>query len=313
MFPGAMLFCLQISAFYNCLPVSNELLKVLEAQTYEENAQIIPFHKGPLKFKVTKSFKINYETELAKETLKRLCNEIQVLEYLKKNDLQRNHIILLDQSESDCKDNDPTFAIFSMKWYFASNAALFGFNDKSILLFAEQMLGALNHLHSQNPPIANGDFKLENVVVELQQLKPVFVLADFGYSRIGNKNEQKIMSNDKCGTRAYAAPELFTKTPHDVIKADIYSFGISLGIILGTFNYKEKQARFVPKREIFQFFKDYSTMDHLQTLQFIQNSENLSFTNVMNILVFQTTVLDPQNRPSAAQLLDLLDEIKLNQ
>ena len=96
------------------------------------------------------------------------------------------------------------------------------FNENLARFYMKQLVSALEYLHVNN--IAHRDLKPENLLLdENLNLK----LADFGFATIvedGEKNKTRL------GTERYMCPELFTKTPYDAQKADIFAAGVILFI-----------------------------------------------------------------------------------
>lgn len=96
------------------------------------------------------------------------------------------------------------------------------FNENLARFYMRQLVSALEYLHQHN--IAHRDLKPENLLLdENLNLK----LADFGFATIvedGEKNKTRL------GTERYMCPELFTKTPYDAQKADIFAAGVILFI-----------------------------------------------------------------------------------
>jgi BR serine/threonine kinase len=88
---------------------------------------------------------------------------------------------------------------------------------------------AVGYLHSEG--IAHGDLKPDNIVLTKSgEVK----LIDFGYCK------EDVMSGDgeKCGTIKYAPPELFRRGLYNPRKADMWSLGIVLFVMVtGAFPY----------------------------------------------------------------------------
>lgn len=92
-----------------------------------------------------------------------------------------------------------------------------------------QLASAVKHMHDMN--IAHFDLKLENLLLdEFYNVK----VADFGSAEI--MNDQKELYKYKKGTNWYMAPEVAncvsTKRAYSPFKADIYSLGVCLFLLL---------------------------------------------------------------------------------
>lgn len=89
----------------------------------------------------------------------------------------------------------------------------------------KKLLCAVAILHNNN--ICHRDIKLENVMYnkEIHKLK----LIDFGFAASANEN---VLHTDCCGSIHYAAPEVIKRIPYDGKKADVWSLGIILFVLL---------------------------------------------------------------------------------
>ena len=81
-----------------------------------------------------------------------------------------------------------------------------------------QGLQALEHLHSQSPPLAHRDIKPENILV--QSRRPFVIKhVDFGFAKYNTTFETF------CGTNEYAAPEVWDQLGYTTM-VDIWSLGV---------------------------------------------------------------------------------------
>lgn len=98
---------------------------------------------------------------------------------------------------------------------------------------------AMEHLHSQNPPLLHRDLKSLNLFLDMPLSGPADVplvkVADFGLARrlpaeLGPNGRRRQMTS--CvGTLEWMAPEVFCGLEYDE-KVDVYSFGIVLHEIM---------------------------------------------------------------------------------
>lgn len=141
-----------------------------------------------------------------------------------------------------------------------------------------QIVEALDYLHQRG--ISHRDLKPENILLDdSYDVK----LADFGCAQLGIGNR-----SDECGTLFYAAPEILTSTPCDSRKSDIWSLGIVL------FAMASKQL-------------PWPSEDDDEIRKFIINGRLLfppNFPEEVRHVVLQCTKYDPDERPSAQQILD---------
>merc|ERR1712110_1227643 len=98
------------------------------------------------------------------------------------------------------------------------------FTESDAANAVHQMLLALNYIHQKN--IVHRDLKLENFLYEKKggdHLK----LIDFGFSHVWEPNTKMATS---CGTLAYMAPEVLTKSYTS--QCDLWSLGVITFILL---------------------------------------------------------------------------------
>lgn len=99
------------------------------------------------------------------------------------------------------------------------------FNEKQIALLMQQIGGALEELHTQDPQILHQDIKPDNILVKNDDH---FVLTDFGISSKTRQTLRKATGTSYSLTLAYAPPERFESTPVSNQASDIFSLGITL-------------------------------------------------------------------------------------
>ncbi|KQK03246.1 CBL-interacting protein kinase 5 [Brachypodium distachyon] len=93
--------------------------------------------------------------------------------------------------------------------------------------YFQQLIGAVDFCHSRG--VYHRDLKPENLLVdEHGNLK----VSDFGLSALKECQKQDGLLHTTCGTPAYVAPEIINKKGYDGAKADIWSCGIILFVLL---------------------------------------------------------------------------------
>ena len=152
-----------------------------------------------------------------------------------------------------------------------------------------------------NSGICHLDLKLDNILLD-EKFNPI--ICDFGYSI---ENDNKIT---ECrGTPGYMSPEIFKDEPYDGNKADIFSLGVILLIIL-----TKKKVFFNPKGFAKQYNKNYNKYID-KYYQYIQNNNIDGFLKIIGVdnlnlskefkKLFQNMVnFDPKKRPSIEDILD---------
>merc|ERR1712106_60038 len=87
-----------------------------------------------------------------------------------------------------------------------------------------QIIAALRYCHSRG--IVHRDLKADNLLLDKDlNIK----LADFGFS---NYYKPGVLLSTWCGSPPYAAPELFEGKEYDGPKADIWSLGVILYLLV---------------------------------------------------------------------------------
>ena len=106
-------------------------------------------------------------------------------------------------------------------------------DDKTVLEFAIDIAEALNVSHKMN--IMHRDVKLENVFYDKNSGK--FKLGDYGIARITSHGSA---STKGAGTKGYEAPEVGEESSEGdryTYKADIYSFGVTVYVLLNNLRF----------------------------------------------------------------------------
>ena len=93
--------------------------------------------------------------------------------------------------------------------------------------YFQQLIGAVDFCHSRG--VYHRDIKPENLLLdENGNLK----ISDFGLSALWDSRRQDGLLHTTCGTPAYVAPEVINKKGYDGAKADIWSCGVVLFVLL---------------------------------------------------------------------------------
>lgn len=96
--------------------------------------------------------------------------------------------------------------------------------------YFQQLIAAVDYCHSRG--VYHRDLKPENLLLdENGNLK----VSDFGLSALKESRGQDGLLHTTCGTPAYVAPEVINKKGYDGAKADIWSCGVILYVLLAGF------------------------------------------------------------------------------
>lgn len=93
--------------------------------------------------------------------------------------------------------------------------------------YFHQLLNAVDFCHSRG--VYHRDLKPENILLdENENLK----VSDFGLSALAESKRQDGLLHTTCGTPAYVAPEVINRKGYDGAKADVWSCGVILFVLL---------------------------------------------------------------------------------
>lgn len=93
--------------------------------------------------------------------------------------------------------------------------------------YFQELMNAVDFCHSRG--VYHRDLKPENLLLdENEDLK----ISDFGLSALADSKRQDGLLHTTCGTPAYVAPEVINRKGYDGVKADIWSCGVILYVLL---------------------------------------------------------------------------------
>ncbi|TYI29315.1 hypothetical protein ES332_A05G307900v1 [Gossypium tomentosum] len=93
--------------------------------------------------------------------------------------------------------------------------------------YFQQLISAVDFCHSRG--VYHRDLKPENLLLDENGILKV---SDFGLSALAESKHQDGLLHTSCGTPAYVAPELINRKGYDGAKADIWSCGVILYVML---------------------------------------------------------------------------------
>ncbi|XP_052177328.1 CBL-interacting serine/threonine-protein kinase 25-like [Diospyros lotus] len=96
--------------------------------------------------------------------------------------------------------------------------------------YFQQLISAVDYCHSRG--VSHRDLKPENLLLdENEDLK----VSDFGLSALPEQLRNDGLLHTQCGTPAYVAPEVLRRKGYDGAKADLWSCGVILYVLLAGF------------------------------------------------------------------------------
>ncbi|XP_039128684.1 CBL-interacting protein kinase 18-like [Dioscorea cayenensis subsp. rotundata] len=93
--------------------------------------------------------------------------------------------------------------------------------------YFQQLISAVDFCHSRG--VYHRDLKPENLLLDDDENLKV---SDFGLSALAESKKQDGLLHTTCGTPAYVAPEVINRKGYDGAKADIWSCGVILFVLL---------------------------------------------------------------------------------
>ena len=152
--------------------------------------------------------------------------------------------------------------------------------------FMEQLKDVLVYLNEKN--VAHRDLKLENIMVaDNLQLK----IADFGFATYKKIDKLKSFR----GTKTYMAPEIKEGKTYNGLKADMFSVGVILFIMVqGIFPFSEARTD--------EYFYRLLIDGDLETYWSKTGGENLS--NEFKDLIVRMLNYNPDMRPTVEELVN---------
>ena len=163
--------------------------------------------------------KIVNKNELDEENLTKIAREIEIMRRLS----HKNIIQLYQVMESD--------SFMYIITEYAANGEIFDWlvenkkmSESQAARTFSQILNAVNYCHLNN--VVHRDLKAENLLLDHEgNIK----LADFGFSNYFRAGETL---RTWCGSPPYAAPELFEGREYEGPRADIWSLGVILYVLV---------------------------------------------------------------------------------
>lgn len=212
-------------------------------------------------------------------------------EYTRMQNLNHTNILKADHFD---RDGNIPYLVMKFCGGGSLDKKIGRMENEDVLKVIKDMASGLSYLHQCN--IVHQDIKPANILIDDSSGTPVYVLSDFGISsktktRLSHSVNQKNQGTSM--TEAYAPPEKFSSKKEDRRpdrKGDIFSFGISI---------YELVTGGLP-------FDELSTGRQLQYDDAEVDFDDIEDETIRDI-VERCMEPDKEDRPSAEDILDLLD------
>ena len=164
-----------------------------------------------------------------------------------------------------------------------------GFGElKSKIIFSKILEGFI-YCHENH--ICHRDIKLENILIDKSIVPKI---CDFGFACVSNNNNLK----DYIGTSYYKPPEINYKIPYDGFKADIFSLGVTL-IVLVTGLAPFKKATKTNKSYKHIYLKNYDAFWQI----FDSGLQGMTLSPEFKDLINQMLQYVPKERPEIIKVI----------
>ncbi|XP_043196738.1 serine/threonine-protein kinase SIK3-like isoform X2 [Amphibalanus amphitrite] len=165
------------------------------------------------------AIKIINKTKLDADNLNKIMREVKIMKILR-----HPHIIRLYQVME-------TEKMIYLVMEYASKGEIFDhmvangpLKESEARPWFRQILAAVQYCHRKN--VVHRDLKAENLLLDAEDS---IKLADFGFSNFYSESDPLTTG---CGSPPYAAPELFEGKEYDGPKADVWSLGVVLYVLV---------------------------------------------------------------------------------
>uniref|UniRef100_A0A0E0PNX5 non-specific serine/threonine protein kinase n=1 Tax=Oryza rufipogon TaxID=4529 RepID=A0A0E0PNX5_ORYRU len=103
-------------------------------------------------------------------------------------------------------------------------------NEESARNYFQQLISAMDYCHSRG--VYHRDLKPENLLLDENETLKV---SDFGLSALAESRRQDGLLHTACGTPAYVAPEVLSRKGYSGSKADVWSCGVILFVLVANY------------------------------------------------------------------------------
>ena len=266
--------------------LSSQVFKVFDEKTQESKVAKIYEEDASLTFqKETKIFKVLSELNIPTNIK---FFESSYGDLIFDGSTSKKNYIILEYGSKGCLFD----ALINTKSGFTEDVC------KYILL---NILNCVNALHKEG--ICHRDLKTENIVFVGNNYD--IKLIDFGFAaKFINKENKKIKLKKSVGTKYYCSPEILEGIPYDGTKADIFSIGAILFVLMTkNFGFVEAKANNIAsnvKSLLYKLIKKKEYNRYWELLEKYFKIKNLS-PNFKN-LYLKMVAYNPEERPTIEEI-----------
>ena len=161
------------------------------------------------------------------------------------------------------------------------------FTERQAKFIFKKILEGIRAMHNAN--ICHRDLKAENILLDENYNPKIY---DFTLGSINANN-----LNDYYGSECYKAPEILEKHPYDGFKADIFSLGQLLFILVtDMFGFKSSNVR--------DYFYSLIMSNQSDKYWNMRAKEKINPSNEFKDLFIRMVAYDPLQRPTITQILN---------
>ena len=161
------------------------------------------------------------------------------------------------------------------------------FSENLTLYCARQLVETIQFLHDNN--VVHRDLKPENILLDSNYN---VVITDFGYAK---QMKNPSLTHTRLGTPVYMAPEILKNQSYDPIKADIFSIGVTIFVML---------SRNIPFQEASSTNRFYQILFENPTFMFgnYQHNYQKSYSAQFRSFFLNLVCKDPAKRFGIADI-----------
>ncbi|KAF0313866.1 Serine/threonine-protein kinase SIK3 [Amphibalanus amphitrite] len=174
------------------------------------------------------AIKIINKTKLDADNLNKIMREVKIMKILRHPHIIRLYQAFLSDAEKMAHlqgavigPAQQTIAGLLYDDHMVANGPL---KESEARPWFRQILAAVQYCHRKN--VVHRDLKAENLLLDAEDS---IKLADFGFSNFYSESDPLTTG---CGSPPYAAPELFEGKEYDGPKADVWSLGVVLYVLV---------------------------------------------------------------------------------